>query len=121
VDNAIKFTDYGEVLVRFYQSDAQHWVIQVADTGSGIPQNVQAHFNRGLAHQTLGNLEKAVQDFKRVVEIKPDYAKAYLNRGKALRALQRFKEALADFKTGARLGDLDAQAILDSVGISWKS
>jgi hypothetical protein len=28
---------------------------------------------------------------------------------------------LADFKTAARLGDLDAQAILDSMGISWKS
>ena len=85
------------------------------------PQNVQAYFNRGVAHQTLGNPEKAVQDFKRVVEIKPDYAQAYLNRGKALRQLMQFKQALADFKIAARLGDLDAQSILDSMGISWKT
>jgi tetratricopeptide (TPR) repeat protein len=85
------------------------------------PQNFQAHFNRGVAHQALGNLEKAVQDFKRAVELKPDYAQAYLNRGKAFRQLQQFKQALGDFKIAARLGDLDAQAILDSMGISWKS
>jgi signal transduction histidine kinase len=38
VDNAIKFTERGRVTVHTYQSDAQHWAIAVADTGSGIAE-----------------------------------------------------------------------------------
>lgn len=36
--NAIKFTDEGEVKVRFYAVDADHWALEVADTGLGIPK-----------------------------------------------------------------------------------
>ncbi len=36
--NAIKFTDAGSVLVRFYCPDEAAWVIEVKDTGHGIPK-----------------------------------------------------------------------------------
>jgi signal transduction histidine kinase len=42
LDNAIKFTDEGGVRVRLYRADEQHWALQVADTGSGIPRNAQS-------------------------------------------------------------------------------
>ncbi|MBI1279143.1 MAG: hypothetical protein GC179_13535 [Anaerolineaceae bacterium] len=40
-ENAIKFTDNGTVTIKALRTDAQHWVIQVADTGRGIPTEAQ--------------------------------------------------------------------------------
>jgi PAS domain S-box-containing protein len=39
--NAIKFTEAGGVHVRIYCPDLEHWAIEVADTGPGIPR--EAH------------------------------------------------------------------------------
>jgi signal transduction histidine kinase len=37
VNNAVKFTDDGQVQVNLYRADAQHWGLAVSDTGTGIP------------------------------------------------------------------------------------
>jgi PAS domain S-box-containing protein len=42
VNNAIKFTSQGTIGVRIYQPDAEHWAVDVSDTGSGIPDEAQA-------------------------------------------------------------------------------
>ncbi|MFK7804308.1 MAG: histidine kinase N-terminal 7TM domain-containing protein [Anaerolineae bacterium] len=36
VSNAIKYTDEGEITLSLFQHDAEHWTIQVNDTGMGI-------------------------------------------------------------------------------------
>ncbi|MBI1879628.1 MAG: tetratricopeptide repeat protein [Chloroflexi bacterium] len=41
ISNGIKFTNTGEVEVRFYQPDPVHWAIRVTDTGIGIPPEAQ--------------------------------------------------------------------------------
>lgn len=41
VSNAIKFTAKGEVRVRIYHPNDVHWVIQVSDTGPGIPDDMR--------------------------------------------------------------------------------
>jgi signal transduction histidine kinase len=41
VDNAVKFTGQGGVDVKICPPDDQHWIIQVTDTGIGIPEEVQ--------------------------------------------------------------------------------
>lgn len=43
VENAIRFTKHGTVTVRILKIDAQHWALEVTDTGSGIPAEAQAH------------------------------------------------------------------------------
>ncbi len=43
VSNAIKFTQQGEVQVHIRTTDATHWVLQVTDTGPGIPEEFHAH------------------------------------------------------------------------------
>jgi signal transduction histidine kinase len=42
VNNAIKFTDKGKVEIRLYRLGSDHWSIQVADTGEGIPEDARA-------------------------------------------------------------------------------
>ncbi|MBN1451395.1 MAG: PAS domain S-box protein [Anaerolineales bacterium] len=43
VGNAIKFTEEGEVRVNLYRSDSTQWVMEVSDTGIGIPEDAQAY------------------------------------------------------------------------------
>lgn len=43
IGNAIKFTHTGEVQVKFYCTDENHWAIEVADTGIGIPEEAQSY------------------------------------------------------------------------------
>jgi signal transduction histidine kinase len=43
VNNAIQFTKQGEVNLRFYMPDGDHWAMEVADTGPGIPFEVQKY------------------------------------------------------------------------------
>src|SRR5512145_1858765 len=40
--NAIKFTQSGEVRLKMFCPDANHWAIQVSDTGIGIPLEEQS-------------------------------------------------------------------------------
>jgi signal transduction histidine kinase len=37
ISNGIKFTKQGTVHIHIYQPDADHWALQVSDTGCGIP------------------------------------------------------------------------------------
>lgn len=41
VNNAVKFTEHGTIQVRLFLEDAEHWAIEVADTGMGIPEDAQ--------------------------------------------------------------------------------
>ncbi|MCK6624024.1 MAG: ATP-binding protein [Anaerolineae bacterium] len=43
ISNAIKFTPAGGVRVRLYCPNADHWALQVSDTGSGIPKEAQGY------------------------------------------------------------------------------
>jgi len=42
VSNAAKFTETGAVTVRYYMVDAEHWGVDVIDTGPGIPLEEQS-------------------------------------------------------------------------------
>jgi signal transduction histidine kinase len=43
VDNAIKYTDTGAIRLRFARRDQDQWLIQVTDSGVGIPEEDQAY------------------------------------------------------------------------------
>ncbi|MBE7554124.1 MAG: PAS domain-containing protein [Anaerolineales bacterium] len=43
IGNAIKFTRTGTIRIRLYCRDAEHWAMEVADTGLGIPKEAQQY------------------------------------------------------------------------------
>jgi tetratricopeptide (TPR) repeat protein len=56
-----------------------------------------AFCNRGLAYSSLGQWDKAIDDYTRAIGIDPDYVNANYNRGLAYSALGQWNKAIADY------------------------
>ena len=59
--------------------------------------NWLAYNNRGNAYSDFGNYKQAIEDFARVIEIKPGSADAYYKRGVAYAHFGNYKQAIEDF------------------------
>ena len=62
------------------------------------PQVIDAWFMRGTKYLAHGDLEKAVEDFKRTLTLKPDYDLAVFNLAQAYRRMGDDDAALAGFE-----------------------
>jgi tetratricopeptide (TPR) repeat protein len=62
-----------------------------------------AYNNRGFAKQTKGDLEGAIADYSRALELNPRYATAYHNRGIAKRARGDLDGSIADYSRALEL------------------
>ncbi len=71
------------------------------------PQDEGAHFNLGIAYGAMGN-EEEIAEYKRTIEIDPDYAPAYLNWGGALYAKGQYEEAIQLYRKGININPLNA-------------
>jgi tetratricopeptide (TPR) repeat protein len=76
-----------------------------------------AYFDRGSAKQAKGDMDSAIVDYTKTLQLKPDLAEAYYNRGIAKRANGDFGGAKADLNNALKLKPnfLDAQKILDAL------
>ena len=74
----------------------------------------ETYYNRGVAHSKKGELELAIADYTRAIELKPDYADAYYSRGGALLRLGEREKAEADLATARNMG-ADAITALDKI------
>ena len=83
----------------------------------------ETYYNRGLAHSKKGELDKAIADYTKAIELKPDYADAYYNRGGAWLRLGERKKAKSDLATARHLGSDNISAldkILQDHERAWK-
>ncbi len=71
------------------------------------PRDQGAHFNLGVAYGAMGN-ENEIAEYKRTLEIDPDYVPAYLNWGGALFAKGQFDEAIQLYRKGNDINPLSA-------------
>jgi tetratricopeptide (TPR) repeat protein len=60
------------------------------------PHDAEAYLKRGKIYISLGDQQKAIADFTRVIELKPAYAEAYLQRGIAHSESGKYENALRD-------------------------
>jgi lipoprotein NlpI len=56
-----------------------------------------ALYNRGIAYQDRGDFDRAIADFDRVVELRPDTSKAFYNRAISYLRKGEFERAIKDF------------------------
>jgi tetratricopeptide (TPR) repeat protein len=72
-----------------------------------------AYYNRGCAYSDKGNLDQAISDFARAIELRPQYANAYYNRACAYVGMGNVDKALSDFTKAEELGcKVDAKLIV---------
>jgi tetratricopeptide (TPR) repeat protein len=98
--------------VGYWQNSITLWnhTLKVTDYNM---YNTFAYNNRGVAYASLGNYRQAIEDFNRVIEIKPDYAETYLNRGLAYDDLGNYRQAIEDFNRVIEIKPGFAEAYLN--------
>jgi tetratricopeptide (TPR) repeat protein len=55
------------------------------------------YFNRGNTYRHLQEFKKAIKDYNKAIEIKPDYTEAYNNRANSYFDLEEFDKAISDY------------------------
>jgi tetratricopeptide (TPR) repeat protein len=67
-----------------------------------------------------GDFDKALADFNRVLELRPDYGKEYFNRGEVYYAKEDWGKAVADYSQALRYGYADAVVYTHRGGAYFK-
>ena len=74
--------------------------------------NCEAYYYRGCAKVNAQKFEDAIADFKKAVEIKPDYADAYFNIGKTYFIMHDEEKACEYYKLADKYGRLNMEDYL---------
>jgi len=67
------------------------------------PGDHSSLLNRGSAHLTLGNLDEALSEFDRAIEMKPEDPRNYFNRALVHGAKKDHRRAIADYSEAIRI------------------
>jgi lipoprotein NlpI len=67
------------------------------------PKLATTLYNRGTAYQRRGDFDLAIQDFTRVIELRPETSKAFYNRGMVYLSQGEFDRAIQDFDEAIRI------------------
>jgi len=67
-------------------------------TGKASPSSPNTHNNLGDVYGRQGNTEKSIEEFKKAIALKPNYADAYHNLGNAYHGIGRIDEAVDNYK-----------------------
>ena len=79
-------------------------------TGKGL---AFAFNNRGIAYQTKGQYDRAVQDYDQAIKLDPNYAQAFVNRGFTYAIKAQHDRALEDYDHAIKLNPHSAEAFYD--------
>jgi len=69
------------------------------------PQDADAYYNRGNAYGSLGQPERAIEDYAEAIRLNPTLALAYYNRGFTYKLQDKKAEAIVDFEKFITLTD----------------
>ena len=74
------------------------------------PRVAEAYYNRGVARMRLNQLDGALADFNKSIELNPKDPDAWTNRGLDTTGLGKPDDAVSDFSKAVELDDLNGQA-----------
>ncbi len=89
-----------------YRSDLAVW----EDTAAKAPKNARARYNLGVSLAGRGQVDKAMANYRKALEIKPDYADAHYNLGTLLAGRGQFDEAIVEYRDALKVSPNDAKA-----------
>ena len=72
------------------------------------PKNPIFYYYRGAAFEKTGDLDKAMEDYQKSVELKPDFILPTANIGKIYAKKREHEKAIEFYKKAVELGDQDA-------------
>jgi len=67
------------------------------------PNYADAYNNRGIAYAVLNQMERAVKDYNKAIELNPNLADAYGNRGRTYKEIGNYEESARDLKKASIL------------------
>jgi len=82
------------------------------------PQDVDALYHLADLYDRNGHYEEAIENYKKVVKLRPDMGYAYFKMGTAYNRLDRAEEAIAAFKKAIRYLP-DYAVIYNNMGIAY--
>jgi tetratricopeptide (TPR) repeat protein len=66
-------------------------------------KDAMAHYKRGVAYQFKGDVDRAIADYNKTIELRPGYARAYESRGSAYASKGVYTNAVADVTKASEL------------------
>jgi tetratricopeptide (TPR) repeat protein len=82
------------------------------------PDEPEAHFGSGLLFIAVGDIDAAMTNYTRAIELDPDYALAYNNRGDVHNRLGEYQQAIEDYSHAIEL-DPDHEFAYYSRGVAY--
>jgi tetratricopeptide (TPR) repeat protein len=82
----------------------------IGDTSLIAEIRAEAYLNRGIAHEELGNIADAIEDYTQAIKLNPEYRILYHYRGLAYDLEGKRDLAIADFSEAIRLDPADTDA-----------
>jgi tetratricopeptide (TPR) repeat protein len=73
-------------------------------------KDVIAYYKRGVAYQFKGDLDRAIADYNKTIELRPNHARAYESRGSAYASKGVYTNAVADVTKASELAQKKAPA-----------
>lgn len=72
-------------------------------TCSSKEKQAEKHFKQGFGYQDQGNLDKAIDEYKKAIELNPNHLKAYMNLGAVYMEQKKYDQAIEEFNTVVKL------------------
>lgn len=99
--NTLALAYYAEVLVdQKNWIQAQQYIQQAVERDATL---MDVHRIQAYTYETLGEYNLAIQEYKKAIEIMPNYTYLYIAVGRIYRHLQLYDQALENFATAANL------------------
>jgi tetratricopeptide (TPR) repeat protein len=95
----------------FQQSDPQLRLKSCSQLIQHDQRDATAYQNRAVAYGLLGDLDHAIADYTKAIEIKPNNAAAYESRGRAYASKGDYTSAIADAQKASELAASEMKAI----------